>query len=143
MSGEGYETGENAADELALSAFPLLTAQDAAGSLSMDREGYGQGENAADELAELLNEMLPSESSAAAATAKGAAAAVINAAYARSTGADANSKARIARAATNPQVRPLAFQRPSAHAERSRSHGQHQTVSSLQRLCHCQDCQHP
>ena len=143
MSGEGCETGENAADELALSAFPVLTTQDAAGSVSMDGEGYGQGEDAADELAELLNEMLPSESSAAAATAKGAAAAVINAAYARSTGADANSKARIARAATNPQARPLASQRPSTRAGRRRSHGQHQTVSSLQRRCHSQGCQHP
>lgn len=89
----------------------------------MSGEGYYEGEDGADELAELLNEMLPSESSAAAATAKGAAAAVINAAYARSTGADAKSKARISRAATNPQARPLASQRPSTRAERSRLHG--------------------
>lgn len=79
----------------------------------MSGGGYEQGENGADELAELLNEMLPSESSAATATAKGAAAAVINAAYARSTGSDANSKARIARAATNPQVRHLTLKCPS------------------------------
>ncbi|KAK9824838.1 hypothetical protein WJX81_004852 [Elliptochloris bilobata] len=78
-------------------------AEDAAGNIAISDHSYGQADNTADELAVLLSEMLPSEASAASATAKGAAAAVINAAYARSSGAEPDSEARISRAASNQQ----------------------------------------
>ena len=57
-------------------------------------------------MAELLAEMLPSEAAAATATAKSTAAALIVAEYALSSANSAESKAHIARAATNPQVFP-------------------------------------